>query len=549
MKPLANQNNNTWTLNKKLSLTFLSISIITMLLGGLGYFSAQKNQQAIEEIGAVRLPSVASLQRISLALSNISAAEEALQNSELSFTDREAVRSSLDKHWNDLEVAWDIYIVLPQTVEEAEKWKKFETVYSTWKSDHEAFMVIADQYFANLKANQDSEQTLLLLRDQFLNHNKESKQQSIATIKDVVDINNKIAEETVTASLTRGNFVEALSLSGLILGVLLSAILGFLVTNSINKVLRSIVERLTTGAELVNSSAEQLSGASQQIAEGANEQAASLEETNSSLEEMASQTAQTDENCDAAELSVKQTNAQLKQGVESIQRLNDAMNNIQSASEETSKIIKTIDDIAFQTNLLALNAAVEAARAGEAGKGFAVVAEEVRNLAQRSAEAAKDTSELIIKSQSSSATGATMAKEVAENLNEIAASSDKMDALVSEIATASKEQAIGIKEMNSAMSQMDESVQENASASEESASAAEELSAQANELMYVVSEITQLVGKANQKENPFGINLKKKEKFQPQNTGRYRPAMYAHERVTNHQVEDKKELEFDLSDF
>lgn len=213
----------------------------------------------------------------------------------------------------------------------------------------------------------------------------------------------------------------------------------------------------------------------------------------------------------AAELSVKQTNAQLKQGVESIKRLNDAMNNIQSASEETSKIIKTIDDIAFQTNLLALNAAVEAARAGEAGKGFAVVAEEVRNLAQRSAEAAKDTSELIIKSQSSSATGATMAKEVAENLNEIAASSDKMDALVSEIATASKEQAIGIKEMNSAMSQMDESVQENASASEESASAAEELSAQANELMYVVSEITQLVGKANQKENPFGINLKKKK--------------------------------------
>lgn len=549
MKQFIDNNNNTWTLNKKLSLTFLTISIITMLLGGLGYFSAVKNQQAIEEIGVVRLPSVESLQGISLALANISAAEEALQNSELNLEEREEVRDGLSTQWNELETEWDAYAVLPQTPNEAVEWEEFTAAFDDWKSDHEAFMVIADQYLENLKANQESGQTLIMLREQFLNNNKASKQKSISAIKDVVVINEEIANRTVTASLTRGRFVEALSLAGLIIGVLVTAILGYLVTKSINRVLRSIVERLTTGAELVNSSAEQLSGASQQIAEGANEQAASLEETNSSLEEMASQTVQTDENCDAAEQSVKQTNAQLKQGVESIERLNDAMINIQTASEETSKIIKTIDDIAFQTNLLALNAAVEAARAGEAGKGFAVVAEEVRNLAQRSAEAAKDTSDLIKRSQSSSTTGASMAKEVAENLKIIEASSDKMDTLVTEISTASKEQAIGIKQMNAAMTQMDESVQDNASASEESASAAEELSAQANELMYVVNEITALVGKSDNGMGPISPNLKSPMNFRRETKNLHQPAMYPFQKADKASEAEQKEAEFDFSDF
>lgn len=548
MKQLID-NNNTWTLSKKLSLTFLSISIITMLLGGLGYFSAAKNQQAIEEIGKVRLQGVASLQRISLALSNISAGEEALQNSELSLEDREVVRATLAEQWNNLEAAWQVYITLPQTSKEAEEWNHFEDSFTTWKGDHEAFMRIADQYFENLKTDQESGQTLLMLREHFLKNNKQSKSESIAAIRHVVNLNAEIAESAVSASLTRGNFVEVLSLTGLVFGVLLSGILGFFVTRSINRVLHDIVERLTTGAELVNSSAEQLSGASQQIAEGANEQAASLEETNSSLEEMASQTVQTDENCDAAEQSVKQTNAQLKQGVESIERLNDAMINIQTASEETSKIIKTIDDIAFQTNLLALNAAVEAARAGEAGKGFAVVAEEVRNLAQRSAEAAKDTSDLIKRSQSSSTTGATMAKEVAENLKIIEASSDKMDTLVTEISTASKEQAIGIKQMNAAMTQMDESVQDNASASEESASAAEELSAQANELMYVVKEITALVGKSDNGMGPISPNLKSPMNFRRETKNPHQPAMFPFQKADKASEAEQKEVEFDLSDF
>jgi len=287
-----------------------------------------------------------------------------------------------------------------------------------------------------------------------------------------------------------------------LVGTALALIVGFgvlltlFIRRLIIKPLKHVIETLDSASNQVNSASDEVSASGQNLAASSSEQAARLQETTSSLEEMSSQIKQTDDNSSLAETSMKAASPLIENGVEAMVRMNEAMEDIKASSLETSKIIKTIDDIAFQTNLLALNAAVEAARAGEAGKGFAVVAEEVRNLAQRSAEAARNTSELIEKSQTSSERGANVADEVSENLQAISESINSVSTIVIEISEASKEQAVGITQLNSVMSDMDAVVQKNASNSEESASAAEQLSAQAAELKQVVGDLKNLIGGA-----------------------------------------------------
>jgi methyl-accepting chemotaxis protein len=180
-------------------------------------------------------------------------------------------------------------------------------------------------------------------------------------------------------------------------------------------------------------------------------------------------------------------------GTQAMQTMSAVIEKIKVSSDETAKIIRTIDEIAFQTNLLALNAAVEAARAGEAGKGFAVVAEEVRNLAQRSAQAARNTSTLIEESQQNAKSGVTAAQEVGSVLSQVAGSIDKVAQLIAEVSAASREQTQGVEQINLAVSNMDQVTQSNAANAEESAAAGEELSAQARELQDMVVELTAMV--------------------------------------------------------
>ncbi len=278
-----------------------------------------------------------------------------------------------------------------------------------------------------------------------------------------------------------------------IVGLIIIILVALRIAGSVAKPIMRIVENLASGADQVAAAAGQVSSASQSLAEGSSEQAASLEETSSSVEEMSSMTKQNADNSDQADRLTQETVNAVQSASTSITTLSNATEEIYSASQETQKIVKSIDEIAFQTNLLALNAAVEAARAGEAGAGFAVVADEVRNLAARSAEAAKSTAELIGSTVDKVSSSRDIAAKSLTAVSEVVEKSGKVGELVSEISAASQEQSNGIGQINIAVSEMDKVTQQNAANAEESAAAAEELNAQAEQMRDFVSDLSTMI--------------------------------------------------------
>lgn len=307
---------------------------------------------------------------------------------------------------------------------------------------------------------------------------------------------NTSVEKTSSLSEGSANDLQRASV-GTIIGLGVATVLGlgiaFFMTRSTTKSIKAIADQVSSGSEQTSAAASQVNSSSQSLAEGASEQAASLEETSSSLEEMASMTQRNAENAKKANDLGRQARNAADSGMKDMEEMTAAMHEIKTSSDDIAKIIKTIDEIAFQTNILALNAAVEAARAGEAGMGFAVVAEEVRALAQRSAQAAKETADKIEGALRRSERGVLISGKVAQALNDIAAKVREVDQLTSEVANASGEQSQGIGQLNTAVSQMDKVTQSNAASAEESASAAEELNAQAEVLSKVAQELVEFI--------------------------------------------------------
>ncbi|PTY08345.1 chemotaxis protein [Opitutaceae bacterium EW11] len=284
------------------------------------------------------------------------------------------------------------------------------------------------------------------------------------------------------------------------LGLLCALVVAGVLQRSITKPLRAMAETLGAGAEQTALAASHVTSSSQSLASGASEQAASLEETSASLEEMSSMTKNNSEGAAHAKTLAGETRAAADTGAADMQQMKEAMDAIKASSDDISKIIKTIDEIAFQTNILALNAAVEAARAGEAGMGFAVVADEVRSLAHRSAQSARETTEKIEDSVAKSARGVEICDRVAGALTAIVSKAREMDTVVAGIAQSSNEQAQGIGQVNTAVGQVESITRSNAASAEEMASAAEELSVQTESMREAVDNLRKVIdgsGKAS----------------------------------------------------
>lgn len=325
---------------------------------------------------------------------------------------------------------------------------------------------------------------------------KANKPNELAYRKAIIDLmqmqkatSKQVFEDNERATRTATWLLTIIGISSLIFMIALGTIIARAITNPIH----NAIGELTTGSSEVSAASSQVEAASQALAEGTTEQAASIQETSSTLEETSSMVQQNNDNTKQAAILAKNAMTFALKSTDEMSVMMSSMEDLKQSSNEIAKIIKVIDEIAFQTNILSLNAAVEAARAGDAGKGFAVVAEEVRNLAQRSAQAAKDTASIIENNITLSENSANIAKNVNESLVQIDGESKKVNELLEEISTATEEQARGINEINKAIHQMEQVMQSNSATADESAAASRELASQAANVNEIVRSLIKLV--------------------------------------------------------
>ncbi len=468
------------TIGKKITLGFIASVAITAILGIFAYSRLITINRNVGSLIGDALPSI----------QNLIALDDATQEERADIFTRATMLSPADQSVEDKKIAdaeqhtMDEFTGYDSNVDPGVDTQN----YNEAKEDWAKWMPVRDQIYAYIRDNNPKAAI-----DLYTSKGSDLFEAFGLVIDRMVAWNRANGDDEANSATESIASAERGVVLCLGLAVAVAALIATLIILGTKRSLTRLAGVLSAGSGEVATASAQLSTASQSLAQGASEQAASLEETSSSLEEISSMAKKNADTAHQASVFSTEAKTVSDTGNTAMTRMSRAISDIQASAVETAKIIKTIDEIAFQTNLLALNAAVEAARAGEAGKGFAVVAEEVRNLAMRSAEAAKNTAALIEGSVQNAKNGVVIADEVGKTLGEIASVSGKMNTLIAEIAAASQEQSQGVNQVNQAIQQMDKVTQGSAATAEESAASAEELNSQSEHLRDVVADLLRLV--------------------------------------------------------
>lgn len=471
-----------FSLKAKMIGAFVSVAMILILVGGVGIYYLNNVTHEYEHVAKINLPNSEFLGTMTLnatdAVRYLRTTGEKIDAEEIK-SQVEGMRKSVDKY----KEADKAYQAVPFV--EGEQ-ALYEAQDAAWKVLSDTMLQIGTILESKELGNRTKYEKL----DKGLDGQRKAHADKIAIL---VEFQIKQAAKWSAMAESSATSSRNLSLALVSCGALLSLLIGFFFSNSLASSLRSVGQELDSAAKSTGSASRQLSGAAQQLSTGASQGAASLEETVASLEELGSIVKLNTDNAKEVATLSQASRKSAEEGEVEIKKLITSVSDVAKSSKEISEIINVIDDIAFQTNLLALNAAVEAARAGEQGKGFAVVAEAVRNLAQRSAVAAKDITKLIKESVEKTEAGVKIADQSGLLLKEIVTSVKKVADLNGEISTASEQQSAGLAQISKAMSQLDQVTQNNAATSEEAAASAEELSTQAMALQDQVSSLTIII--------------------------------------------------------